>query len=103
MTTQTELPMCCRIPSRLSKRGVALSSLRPGDYIKSSGGVLFYVLQNSSKLRRIELKYKRSFVADYITVEIDGATYLGRGQPRRYWHFLPVFLQNRISPWRMPQ
>lgn len=103
MTTQTELPICCRIPSRLSKRGVSLSSLRPGDYIKSPLGKVWYVLQNSCTLRRLEVKAERSFVFDYLALEAAQVTYLGQGQPRRYWHLLPVFLQNRISPWRKPQ
>ena len=54
ITMQSDLSIPWRIPSTLNKKGIALSSLRPGDWLRMEFARA-YVVQNSAKLKRIEV------------------------------------------------
>lgn len=86
----------------MSRRGISVSSLRPGDCLNGITARA-YVVQNSATLRRIELMQgDTATVYDYGQLAEYGQTYLGPGK-RRWWHkHLPAFLRRRICEWSRP-
>jgi len=104
MTTQTDLPLSLRIPSKLGKRPIQLSSLRPGDWLAYNGvGQRQLVLQNSAILQRMETRFeheKCSHSYPYSFFARD--TYLGQGRKRAWWALLPKWAKKIVSPYSKP-
>jgi hypothetical protein len=86
------LPFVWRIPSRYSKRGLALSTLRPGDYLDFRGQYTYLVLQNSATLQKLEVcsidwKFhtpKRGKLVTYAEAQFLQPTYAGRSFWNRF-------------------
>jgi hypothetical protein len=92
-----------RIPSALGPRGIYLSSLRKGDWLRNREGVEFCIIINSAVIERSVVKFedeKRN--TSYHHSEFINCTYIGRGKPRWWWKHLPVALQERINPYSKP-
>lgn len=95
------------VPRIKTKRGtMALSSIRPGDWI---GGPCnypyFVVLINSKKLRRIVVRWEmtghdeQSYdYGDFSSMD----RLIGRGKPRRWHAFLPKWIGAMICPYSRP-
>lgn len=99
------LPFVPRLPS--GKRGsIAVSSLRPGDFIGSDRiHDLYCVLQNSAKLRKIEFQgtdSMRCYVEPYEEMNGQIYQYLGKGKKRHWWPMLPKWMRARILPYSRP-
>jgi hypothetical protein len=92
-----------RIPSALGPRGIYLSSLRRGDWLRNREGVEFCIIINSAVIERSVVKFedeKRN--TSYHHSEFINCTYIGRGKTRWWWKHLPVALQERVSPYSKP-
>jgi hypothetical protein len=92
-----------RIPSALGPRGIYLSSLRRGDWLRNREGVEFCIIINSAVIERSVVKFedeKRN--TSYHHSEFINCTYIGRGKSRWWWKHLPVALQERINPYSKP-
>lgn len=106
---QLQLPAIAEVEHRLRtpSRTMSASSLRPGDWLRSPTGLMFCVLQNSAKLKKVELWFENanwmnpkasSFVYDY--EQLTAMTLVAHGEPRYYWYFLPAWLQRRVCMYR---
>jgi hypothetical protein len=103
MSAQVELPLSPRIRSVKSKRTIALTSLRPGDWMRGPAGSISFVRQNSARLEKLELEWPtRGATAVKRYDEFDEWTYLGQGRPRAWWRFLPAFLRKIVCPYSRP-
>lgn len=92
-----------RIPSALGPKGIYLSSLRRGDWLRTRHGSEFCILINSVVLEMSVVKFedeKRN--TRYHHSEFINCTYVGRGKSRWWWKHLPVALQERINPYSKP-
>ncbi len=108
ITIRPDLSIPWRIPSTLNKKGIALSSLRPGDWMRMEFARA-YVVQNSAKLKRIEVavynrhRFVSARVFDYSTLSLSNtATYYGQGKFRAWLRFVPSFLRNRFASYSQP-
>lgn len=99
----TELSFEPRIPT---KRGsIALASLRPGAFLRGPTGTMFCVLINSKKLSKIVLRSDADdteFSHRYEDIR-DSVAFMGNGEPRLWWPFLPKWLRKQLCPYRLPQ
>ena len=98
--------------SALGSRQVALTSLRPGDWLLHTGGLHPHrcvVIQSSGKHKRIEVRwdspsnYSHLMVFALADIHQDHWRYLGRGERRRWWPHLPRFLRRRLSRYAGPR
>jgi hypothetical protein len=93
-----------------TKKGrIRCSSLRPGDYLLAEdaryASVYLLVLINSAKLQRMVVSFCDGCGEDsapYNAVVRCGWTFVGHGQRRAWWKFLPKWLQRRICEWKLP-
>lgn len=100
MTTD-EILSAPRIPT---KRGsIALSSIRPGDWLRGPTGMLFVVLVNSAKLRRAVLQVP-GYAEDSYDYDAlrNTMAFIGNTEPRLWWTLLPRFLRKSICPFPYP-
>ncbi len=93
--------------SGLGRRPVMASSLRPGDWLELWTGAnqfTYLVLINSAKLRKLRMKSwdGTEFLISYDLLS-DNYRYLGRGRERKWWFFLPKFLQQTFNRYGEPQ
>jgi len=99
MTTQTEIPgitIGYRIPTQ--KRTMALSSLRPGDWLRGPSGLRFCVMANSSAKERV-LLWSEHAQTEYSTPYMalrNVVVYVGQGKPRLWLTLLPKWVQKRV-------
>lgn len=103
-----ELPFPVRLKSALSKRGVALSSLRPGAFIcRDIYGhtIVASVVQNSKTLCRIELRYPTGSTAviPWWTPTLGLYVYMGMGRKRRWWPMLPAWARKWVCEYGRPE
>lgn len=100
MTTD-EILSAPRIPT---KRGsIALSTVRPGDWLRGPTGILFVCLINSGKLRKMVLQVP-GYAEDSYDYEAlrNTMAFLGHTEPRIWWTLLPRFLRESMCPFPYP-
>jgi hypothetical protein len=99
MKLQTEKQ---QIPSALGPRAVALTSLRPGDWLRYQGvSCTPYdctVIQNTRLNQRLELRWPDGFLAThaYGVISAKCWTYLGQGTERKWRRYLPRWLRGKV-------
>lgn len=103
-TVTTSLPLIPRLDT-LGPRKIACSSLRPGDWLGTPGyhgSPRFLVLQNSTKLARVEVwnRYTPSTVYPY--AHLIGLVYVGQGKRREWRRLLPRFLRRNVCKYSQP-
>lgn len=100
---QPELPPIIRIPT---KRGsIALSTLRPGDWVRGPTNSLFCCLINSKKHRKIVLRSDvdgEEFSHRYEDLR-ESVAFAGQGAKRLWWPLLPRFLRQSLCPYSSPK
>jgi len=92
----------------VGKRKIALSSLRPGDWLElwlpsSFVSYRYLVRINSFKLRRINLWADGQLFTLPYSEFTDSYAYLGKGKLRWWWAFLPKFLRQHLAPCSSPR
>jgi hypothetical protein len=110
MNTQTlpELELFDPIPKikGLGSRKVALSSLRPGDWLELLGDgdtYQYLVLINSSKKRILVVRGWDDQEDRWSYDALDShVRRLGQGKPRVWWSYLPFWFKQRINPYSYP-
>jgi hypothetical protein len=95
------------IKSALGPRPFALTSLRPGDWLRRQGltrTLDCVVLQASAVLCRVELRWPDG-VCDSLSHDSlqSGWTYLGTGRRRSWWRMLPKWLRGRVCRYAKPE
>lgn len=96
------------------RRAKAISSLRPGDWVETASGNAYVVLQNSHKLRKVEVWWMHYKDADLrpgvegnvfsysSIVEWGGDRFVGRGKKRGWRDKLPRWAKRFIPPYTLP-
>jgi hypothetical protein len=108
MSTQIEIPLPVpyRIKSALGPRNIALSSLRPGDWLETSTCCNVVVIRNWAAVQRIEVRWADGnlTVHDHdIFIQALNPSLVGHGK-RRPWHpLLPKWAQKWVSPFGRPR
>lgn len=88
----------------IGKRRVDAGSLRPGTFLSFIGDEeVFVVIQNSAKLRKVEIRYHGgaqrvhswdSFLGNCVVV--------AKGRKRKYWDALPAWGKVLVCPYSRP-
>ena len=102
-----------RIATR-TKRTIALSSLRPGDWVETAIGSKYVIRQNWNSIRKVEVWWDKhdgpglrpgveGNVFSYANIiEWGGDTYIGRGQKRVWRDMLPRWAKRYVAPYSKP-
>ncbi len=103
---QLSLPVTLRIKSARGPRTIALSSLRPGDWLEVGPYNNVVVIRNWAAVKRIEVRWADGdlTVHDYdMFIQIYNPSRLGHGK-RNPWHpLLPKWAQKWICPFGTPK
>lgn len=96
----------------ISGRTIALSSLRPGDWLDVSvpiGTYYWCIIKNSESKGEITMRrggYSHIVSFKYDEWEHNSVSYMGRGKKRKWWSKLPKWLPERlkaaINPYSKP-
>lgn len=92
-----------RIPSA-SGKGIYLTSLRPGDWLRGFSGALICIYVNSPVLERALIGYDGGVYGRKMVKhqELINATYLGRGKERKWREYFPAFIRRKINKYAQP-
>lgn len=109
ITMQPGLKIGWRVPSAFSKRGIAVTSIRPGCWFERDGGKV-YCVQNSEATNQIEIAYpyiwflkiSRTNVLMHQSVLELGYKYIGQGSLRWWVKYLPKKMQPHFSAYGSP-
>lgn len=101
------IPATANFPIRTATGCKRCSNLRPGDWLKIAADestAMVCVMINSPKLGRAVIRWVDINVEDslpYAAVAI-GFVYIGRGNRRAWYRFMPKWIRNRICEFSLP-
>lgn len=84
---------------------IAMNNLRPGDWLQTTGDLMFLVIQNSAALGRIEVASTRLewHTLTHRSFEPWNDVYIGRGKKRWWYERLPRCLRKYFMPYSKPE
>lgn len=97
-----------------NNRTIALSSLRPGDWVQTAIGSQYVIRQNWNSIRKVEVWWDKHDSPDLRAdmegnvfsyaniIEWGGDTYIGRGKKRVWRDMLPRWAKHYVAPYSKP-